>query len=314
MARKPPNEENRFGGSWSLEKLDCVESYLKSYLDVMKGQTWATLWYIDAFSGDGYQRFNQQDSFSEETLSLFEPDDSLKDFSEGSSLRAVRVSQENADNGKRCFDRFIFLELDEHKLNNLKLKIEIDYPDQLQRCKFIVGDVNSTLPKCLEKMNWKKDRALVFVDPFATELFWRAVESFRNTCCDVWLLFPLGSVLRLMPRKSMPPESWASRLDQVFGDSQWRSIYHETSVQTSLFDEDEELQERKQGIDELLEYACNRFSTIFPEVLKPAILRTSKNAPIFALFAMTSNKSEQARSISKRIAKHLLKKMKYEQG
>ena len=45
----------KFGGSWSESKLDCVEGYAQSYLQVLQNQPWFSVHYVDAFAGRGKQ-------------------------------------------------------------------------------------------------------------------------------------------------------------------------------------------------------------------------------------------------------------------
>ena len=84
---KAAADENMFGGSWSMRKLECVQSYLDAYLKVMLNQSWADLWYIDAFSGDGMQKFKPTTEF-DSTVSLLEDYDQIRGFTDGSALRA----------------------------------------------------------------------------------------------------------------------------------------------------------------------------------------------------------------------------------
>ena len=83
-----------FGGQWSVEKLECVEAYICSYLKVMQNQRWK-LSYIDAFSGEGVQRFKHsiqpRNHGSVDTVN----EAYAKAFTEGSSLRALAASKKN---------------------------------------------------------------------------------------------------------------------------------------------------------------------------------------------------------------------------
>jgi len=312
MVGKHTSDENTFGGTWSIKKLECVESYLSAYLNVMSNQDWANLWYIDAFSGDGRQRLRNKLQDGETLPLLCEEDANLTQFIEGSAIRAIRLSAEREERNSRTFDQFTFLEYDEAKITNLRNLISENYASQLDKCHFIKGDVNDTLPKLLSERNWKTDRAVTFIDPFATQLQWKTVESFKGTRCDVWLLFPISDVLRLMPRGKMPPDNWANTLDNLFGDKEWRSIYKvPKNDQLLLFDEEETEgdPQRASGVDEVLLYTTRRYKTVFPEVNGPAILRTSRNSPLFALYSMVANESAAARKASRNIASNLLFKI-----
>ena len=310
MSRLRPSDENRFGGKWSLQKLDCVASYLDSYLTVMQNQKWARLWYIDAFSGDGYQAFKGIDS-DDETLPLFDEAQScIEEFTSGSAMRAIELSSKRESCGKRAFDRFVFLEYSETKIESLQERIAAEYPSQIGKCTFIQGDVNETLPKLLTERDWKVDRAVTFIDPCATQLEWETIESFNGTCSDVWLLFPLSSILRMLPRWKMPTEGNARRLTKLFGATSWVNLYKDQRrEQMTLFGDDDAKISRKSGCQEVLAYATERYMSVFPEVCGCAVLRTEKNAPLFALYSMVANESKSARDASRRIARHLIRQL-----
>lgn len=295
MARKSPSDENVFGGSWSVKKLECVEAYLESYLKVFKSLNWADLWYIEAFSGDGMQGI--EDKSCDEIT-----------FFEGSSLRAISLASENDQLGERTFDHFVFIEVDSIKIGTLRNRIAETYPDQLRKCHFIEDDVNKALPALLRSIDWQTGRAVSFIDPCATQLKWSTLKAFEGTCSDVWLLFPLSAIIRLLPRENLPNDGNARRLDTIFGNSDWRNIYYDPAeIQPRLFDDGDQLFERHSGTQELLQYATKRFEEIFPTVLEPGMLRNEKNSVLFALYALISNKSNAAQKVAKGIASHLIR-------
>ena len=86
----------KFGGSWSESKLDCVEQYAQTYLQVMQKQGWCEeLHYVDAFAGRGRQTLKTEaDPESSVTeLDSFFGDESeradTEEFLVGSAIRAV---------------------------------------------------------------------------------------------------------------------------------------------------------------------------------------------------------------------------------
>lgn len=310
MVSRHPEDENRFGGKWSIKKLECVEGYLEAYLQVMSYQEWARLWYIDAFSGDGYQRLKCE-STDEGSLALFDLErDCASQLLNGSAIRAIRMSQEREKAGLRAFEHFAFLELDHVKMQSLKEVISEEYPSQLKKCRFFLGDVNVTLPQLLSELDWSHDRAVTFADPWATQLKWGTIAAFKSTCSDVWLLFPLSAILRMMPKDAVPSGGLATSLDELFGTPAWRSLYqNQERGQLSLFGGLDSDLSRASGIEEVVAFATERYRTVFPQVNGPAILRTDNNAPLFALYSMVANVSDRAKKISRRISDDLIKKI-----
>ena len=55
---EPPTS---YGGPWTLEKLDILESYLDAYTTALKKQPFK-LMYIDAFAGTGYVEPQDKDA------------------------------------------------------------------------------------------------------------------------------------------------------------------------------------------------------------------------------------------------------------
>ena len=305
-------EGKAFGGSWSIEKLECVEGYILSYLRVFKNQGWADLWYIDAFSGEGIQKLKGLSADGSPLDDDLDAEEQAAVFTIGSSLRAIQASKRREGEGGRGFAHFVFIELDQAKLDALRRRVADAHPDYLHRCSFLQGDVNEVLPMLLNRIPWRTARGVAFIDPYATQMEWQTVEAFRGTCCDFWMLFPLGAIMRLLPLSHMPNEEWAAKLTRIFGDDGWKAVYSEKR-QLSLFPE-EDPYERESGIDALLAYATERYRQVFPEVCGPGVLRTTQNSPLFALYAIVPNESSKARRASSNIANHLITKIQDTSG
>ena len=91
MTDREQNSPRPFGGAWTLEKLDILESYLDAYTRALKGQPFK-LMYIDAFADTGRI-----------ALPGGEDDNEIYDFTSGSAERAVKIED-------KPFDRLIFVE------------------------------------------------------------------------------------------------------------------------------------------------------------------------------------------------------------
>ena len=65
----------------------------------------------------------------------------------------------------------------------------------------------------------RKDRAVLFVDPYSTQLHWNTLEVVAKTGkIDLWLLFPLSALLRMTPKSGAKiiPE-WKPKINQLLG-------------------------------------------------------------------------------------------------
>lgn len=274
-----------FGGPWTQEKLAIIGAYLDAYTTALKDRPFRLI-YVDAFAGEGY--WQPGSSYVSEDY---------EDFTEllhGSTSIALAVRD-------RPFDKFVFIEKDYKRsqtLNDLKRQ-------HSERCiKVIPEDANVALPTFCESMD-RFDRAVVFLDPFATQVSWDTVSAVARTQkIDCWILFPISAIARIMPRGSSPPAAWASRLDRIFGGREhWKVVYQEPT-QLSFFKERERL-ERASGSGQIAECYWKRLESVFEKVAPTSrTLRNSKNSPMFELYFAAGN--ARGADIAVRIAKHIL--------
>lgn len=126
------------------------------------------------------------------------------------------------------------------------------------------------------------DRAVVFLDPFATEVSWDTIDKLASTGkVDCWILFPLSAIARMMPTANEPSEQLTLQLDRIFGGREhwYEPVYH-LHDQLSFFKNNLE-KERKPG-SELIAYCYRkRLEKVFIKVAPTSRkLLNSKNSPI----------------------------------
>jgi three-Cys-motif partner protein len=300
----------KFGGSWSETKLDCVENYARSYLNVMQNQDRWTLDYVDAFAGRGKQALKKGQGDVGEILgveSFFGNESDRADTEEflvGSAIRALHASIKSV----RSFDRFIFIDADKPSCNELETFVMSEFPQAQEKVKVICGDANTALDDYITKTDWTLTRALVFLDPYGLEVSWDLIERLAETrACDVWYLFPLGGVIRMMTNNGQIQKTWRDRLDRVFGTNAWYEEFYRPSLQQSLFDEDQDQLYKNASPSHVVDFVRKRLSTTFKAVSNAGILRNGKGAPLFALLLGVSNPSKKAQIAALRIANHLVK-------
>jgi len=301
----------KFGGSWSESKLDCIERYTKSYLDVMQNQSWCTLDYVDAFAGRGKQALKSLDSASDVAADVesFFGDKSeradTQEFLVGSAIRALRASTASS----RGFDRFIFIDADRESCQELEAVVASDFPSVLDAVSVHCEDANAALEQYVATVDWGTTRALVFLDPYGLDVGWDLIQRLAEShACDVWYLFPLGGVIRMMRNDGHLPDAWRTRLDTVFGTPSWYEEFYRLSGQQSFFDDSgQEVLFKDASTRHVVDFVRDRLKTAFPAVSDAGILRNSKGAPLFALVLCVSNPSTEAQSVALRIANHLLK-------
>jgi three-Cys-motif partner protein len=290
--------KHQFGGSWTDQKLDTVEKYLKAYTLIFDRNPQARFYqttYVDGFAGTVYRR---ESSDQPSTSGLFEVslDDEASALKKGSALRALDVEP--------GFDRYVLIEQREAHARDLE-SLRQDHPDKAERIEIVRGDCNELIRSwCLEK-NWRKNRALVFLDPYGMQVEWKTVDAIAKTkAIDLWLLFPLGqSVNRLLTRAEPPPPVWADRLTTTFGTEEWLEAFYRTDVQPGLFGDIEETR-RDATTLRIGEFFVERLKSIFAGVAEPRPLRNSKNNPIYLLCFAAGNPKGAKTAV--KIANHLL--------
>jgi three-Cys-motif partner protein len=293
-----------FGGAWTKAKLDCVEEYASRYLQVMRKQHWATLHYVDAFAGSGKRELGGGADSGQtlEVESLFGSQDDTKEvqgFHRGSVLRALEASASSS----RQFDQFLFIDAHRPSCEDLRKTISLEYPHLLDSIDVRCQDANLALAEYLQKTDWSTTRSLVFLDPFGLEVQWETIKALAATqACDVWYLFPLGGMIRMMENSGKIPDLWRSRLDELLGTPQWYDEFYR--IERTLFGE---RLLKDASTSHILDYVRNRLRQAFPAVSKAGILRNSKGFPLFALMLAVANPSPRAMRTALSIGNHLVK-------
>lgn len=291
----------KFGGSWTEQKLECVRKYLHAYTTIMSKQPFRFA-YIDAFAGTGYRETDSD----EDTDELMFPDlvsPEVASFRHGSARNALEVEPR--------FMKYVFIEknINRHaELEELKKEfvLKAEFSDDMIEC--VPGDANEYL-KDLREKNWKIHRALVFLDPYGMQVEWQTIEAIARTqAIDLWILFPVGTVNRLLKNDGEIRPSLQARLDMFFGERAWYDVFYQLAKEISLFGEEERWQKTGDIFATIEEYFIKRLQRIFAGVApNPLILRNSKNVPLYLLCFAAGN--QKGAPIAVKIAKEILEGM-----
>ena len=271
-----------FGGRWTEQKLEILRHYLDRYTTVLKNQPF-TLHYVDGFAGAG--------SYNESANEYAE----FYEFRHGSARIALEIDD-------KPFDKLVFIEKGADSAEAL-LTLANEFPGRW--IEIIQGDANVKVPEFCRDMG-NLDRAVVFLDPWATEASWTTVEAIANTKkIDCWILFPLSAVTRLMTVDREPPEAWANHLDRIFGGRKYWLESYEDSPQMTFFDEGPR-RVRSWDSKQIAGRYMERLRAAFFRVAdKSLTLRNSRNSPLFELFFAVGNPTGAAPAM--RIADHILR-------
>ena len=218
------------------------------------------------------------------------------EFRRGSPMIALETKD-------KPFDSLVFIDKDATAAGSLRT-LKNEYPGR--RIEVIQADANIEIPRFCNAMG-PFARAVVFLDPYATQVSWPTVEAIARTKkIDCWILFPLMAITRLMPTDSEPIETWAEELDRIFGGREYWSEGYRDSPQISLFS-NEPTRERAWSSEQIAERYKHRLSTVFYKVATASrTLRNSRNVPLFELFFAAGN--PKGAPIAVEIADHILKK------
>lgn len=278
----------QFGGDWTEQKLICVGEYLNAYIAIMRLREYDYA-YIDAFAGTGYRNENNYD------------DPAIQRFLAGSAQRALEV--------RHPFPNYIFIEADEHSFAELE-KLKDEFPKHNIKC--INREANISVKEICEEWNWRKNRALIFLDPFGMQVEWNTIELIAQTkAIDLWLLFPIGmGVNRSLYNDGKIPESHQRKLDQLFGRSDWFNEFYQLAQQLPLFG-DNAVEKKDDILIKIQEYYLRRLASVFHFVANnPLPLRNSKNSLMYLLcFAAGNPHAPKAL----KIAEDILHKMRHDQ-
>lgn len=273
--------EQKFGGDWTIEKLDIFSSYLNAYLTALKNFKFKKV-YIDAFAGTG-------------------------NITSRDGNQIIAGSARIALSSQLQFDRYYFIEADADKANALQKMVDTEFTSLKRKVTIYTGDANSELSKICNSIDWRFYRALLFLDPYATQVAWTTLETVAKTeAIDVWYLFPFQALQRLLRKDGQMDNTWVDCIDRLLGDHGWQNEFYKEDPQQNLFGTTSMVKDI--NTDGLKEYIIQRLTSVFQAVApQPRIFRNTKQSPILLFCFAVASKNEAAQRLALRIANHILK-------
>lgn len=291
---------HEFGGDWTEQKLNILDDYLSAYCTIFQSNPRAQHFdtaYIDAFAGTGLIQPKAIAAKDGELFSEFAQPDTIQ-FLRGSAARAL----------EHTFTRYIFIEKSAARIAELEaLKAASRFKERVAIRK---GDANKRILDLIESTDWKKWRAVVFLDPYGMQVEWETIRRLGETMAvDLWFLFPLGqAVMRLLQKNSEPPREWQQALDRIFGTHDWYGRFYETDRQPDWFEGEVVSTRRVADWHAVAAFMIERLKTVFHAVEpRPGVLMNSQNVPLY-LFCFASANPKGAPTALK-IARDLLKRL-----
>jgi three-Cys-motif partner protein len=288
-----PMSAQRFGGQWSLVKIDAVAAYLKAFNTALKLQPFERI-YIDAFAGSGDFAYPSTGAGP-----LFDEAEALRTHA-GSARRALETEP--------SFHRLTFIERGARNVASLRLLVATD--PHRRRATVVEGDANAEVVRVCRQTDWIKTRGVIFLDPFGNSVEWSTLEEVARTKLDVWYLFPLSGVYRNAPldQAALTADKRAA-VARIVGAENWEEHFYGPSPQrdATLFDVPAAAPKRTLDVDGIEAFVIKRLRSIFPLVERPLRLLGPSRAPIFSLFFAMANKSKKAQERARPIAAHILR-------
>lgn len=282
----------KFGGPHTQEKLAKLEEYLKAFTTALKRQNFDLI-YFDAFAGAGAIQV------ADDPGTLLDGVDDFSPFVEGSALRALKLGQ--------AFGRYVFVDAKKKNVRRLSQLIGSN-PEIADRVQVRHGDANEELARFCADVDWRKTRAVVFLDPYGNQVEWQTVEVIARTKgIDLWYLFPAGlGVHRQISKRAEVHRSHEASLDRLLGTHEWRQAFIDAQRSADLFGE-RVATEKRATPDSITRFMIDRMKTVFEGgVLDEWLPLGSRGIHMYSLVFAWANPSEKAQLAGK-LAKAVLR-------
>lgn len=280
-------------GPWAGDKLDRLRNYLNAYTTIMKEQShWCKgFHYIDAFAGPGQHVVrsapsssskNRQELLDVSCFAQQEPEQQA--FLAGSPRIALDI--------EHPFSWYVFVDKNASRVAALE-SLQEEYKGR-RRIVIRKADCNGYLENKVvhnPQIDWNKERALVFLDPFGMQVPWTTLESLGKTrAIEVFLNFPVGmAIQRLLPRDTDKfTVQRRGMLNEYFGSPEWYNVVYRTK--RTLFGDDEEEKIEQSG-KRLVKWYRDRLRDAFGFVSKAALIRNTRRGHLYYLLLASPNRN-----------------------
>jgi three-Cys-motif partner protein len=274
-------------GPWAKDKLDRLGKYLAAYTKIMRKREWCEgFHYFDAFAGPGQHEVRKKKGIPAVQAALLEMANFGQEQEE--QIAFLKGSPRVALELEHPFSSYVFIDMDPDRVRSLE-SLKKEYVNR--RIVIRSGDCNRYL---LEKVaqnpgvNWRKHRAVVFLDPFGMQVEWSTIEALASTkAIEVFLNFPVGmAIQRLLHRNPADfDQRQREKLDRYFGSPDWYgAIYRPT---TTLFgDKDQKI--CKSG-EALVRWYRDRLKGAFGHASRAALIRNTTGGHLYYLLLASPN-------------------------
>jgi three-Cys-motif partner protein len=291
-----------FGDRHTIQKLETVERYLQTYTTALKFQTFELL-YVDACAGSG-------SSVPKSAFEVASPNPTFLDglpaavidtdrIIVGSAIRALGVNPP--------FHKYLLNDVKQANVDALRRSVAEDFPHLADRVDLTRLDANQMLRNLCESYDWKKTRAVVFLDPFGLQINYETLELLGQTkAVDLWYLVPVFAMYRQVSGDGQINADGGPRVDAALGTRAWRDVAVAEETSTDLFDQPQFRSKRAVDIAWFEKVAKERLAAAFGGRVLDETLPLGRNGiQEFSLMFAWANPHEKAKLAAK-LAKAVL--------
>jgi len=278
------------------KKLEIIREYLQMYQKTVGSLSFFQTHYVDAFAGTGEintQKYNP--------LLFGGLLDDAYDFELADEI--IIGSTEIALNIVPSFESYTFIEIDQNKISDLNERFQSHA--LYSKVKFSCGDANEQVKMFCKSMG-KNDRAVVFLDPFGSQVEWTTIEAIAATRkIDLWYLFPSGvGVFRQISKDGKVHPTHKPSISRLYGTEGWQDAFIKRKPAPTLFDlhamEDEKAVDPAVAADFMLD----RMRSVFKGGVGEFKIPLGKHAyPSFHLLFAWGNPSKGATELARKLSR-----------
>jgi three-Cys-motif partner protein len=261
---------NKFGGNWTMVKIEILVEYAKAYLTIMNKYPWFKLLYFDGFAGSG---FIAKEKSEDGPLTM------------GAARRIIEINE------PKPFDRYYFVEKNEKTYHLLKANTQDALPEK--PISIALGDCNQKMldmAAFLRKSENRNYRTLAYIDPYGMQLQWKAIAALNGLGIDMWVLVPTGMGLnRLLKNDGQISDAWLEKLEIFLGMKRQDILAIFYSEKPTLFQDYSVLSKEQKAIKKSAELYRARLSEVFTYVSQGYELRNSTNSIMYHLYFASNN-------------------------
>lgn len=291
--------QTSWGGSWTTQKLDVFEKYVKAYLTIMNSYRDKYDWkliYFDGFAGSGSRTKEESKEEVAVMSNLFE-DTSLSE-NEVNPYRGAAARVLGIERVMRGFYYYYFVDKKQESIDSLSSKIASieSKGKKVFRC----GDANDKIAAMADFLRKnQKYKALVFLDPFGMQIDWNSIKKLAHLSVDLWILIPSGVIVNRLLERNV---DWniglkhMSKLKDFFGidnEDEIRNFFYEEKKSNTLFGLEASIEKKSKPIERIAELYIKKLKDgIFDYVSdKPLVLYSNNNVPLFHFAFASQNKN-----------------------